>query len=119
MRMDRLTVKSQEALRAAADLASRRGNPEVLPEHLLFAALSQDGGIAAPLVQKAGAQAAALAKAFDVMAAFDPAKLISSVGEVLSVAKGLQVSVATIGASVANHDIALAKAAKSVACNAR
>jgi ATP-dependent Clp protease ATP-binding subunit ClpB len=63
--MDRLTQKSQEALRAAVDLASRRGNPEVLPEHILFAALSQDGGIAAPLVQKAGAAPQALAKAFE------------------------------------------------------
>src|SRR5260221_2789696 len=65
MRMDRMTVKSQEALRTAVDLASRRGNPEVLPEHLLFAALTQDGGIAAPLVQKAGAVPPSLAKAFE------------------------------------------------------
>src|SRR5258706_7127667 len=65
MRMDRMTVKSQEALRAAVDLASRRGNPEVLPEHLLFAALNQDGGIAAPLVQKAGAAPPALSKGFE------------------------------------------------------
>src|SRR5215813_7235784 len=65
MRMDRLTLKSQEALRAAVDLASRRGNPEVLPEHLLFAALTQDGGIAAPLVQKAGASPEALARSFE------------------------------------------------------
>src|SRR5258708_7779793 len=65
MRMDRMTLKSQEALRAAVDLASRRGNPEVLPEHILFAALTQDGGIAAPLVQKAGAAPQALAKAFE------------------------------------------------------
>src|SRR5882762_1877933 len=65
MRMDRMTVKSQEALRTAVDLASRRGNPEVLPEHILFAALTQDGGIAAPLVQKAGASPEGLAKAFE------------------------------------------------------
>jgi ATP-dependent Clp protease ATP-binding subunit ClpB len=60
-----MTIKSQEALRAAVDLASRRGNPELLPEHLLLAALRQDGGVAAPLVQKAGASAEALAKAFE------------------------------------------------------
>src|SRR5882672_2830137 len=64
MRMDRMTVKSQEALRAAVDLASRAGNPEVLPEHLLYAALTQDGGIVAPLAQKAGAAPQALATAF-------------------------------------------------------
>jgi ATP-dependent Clp protease ATP-binding subunit ClpB len=65
MRMDRLTQKSQEALRDAVDRASRRGNPEVLPEHVLVAALSQEGGIAGPLVQKAGAQTAELTKAFE------------------------------------------------------
>jgi len=60
-----MTIKSQEALRAAVDLASRRGNPELLPEHLLLATLRQDGGIAGPLVQKAGASPEALAKAFE------------------------------------------------------
>ncbi|MET0594027.1 MAG: Clp protease N-terminal domain-containing protein, partial [Polyangiaceae bacterium] len=65
MRQDRMTQKSQEALRAAVDNASRRGNPELVPEHLLLAALTQDGGIAAPLVQKAGASPEALAKAFE------------------------------------------------------
>jgi len=65
MRMDRLTLKSQEALRSAVDMASRRGNPEVLPEHLLYAALTQEGGIAGPLVQKAGASPEALASAFE------------------------------------------------------
>src|SRR5215471_18997400 len=65
MRMDRLTQKSQEALRAAIDMASRRGNPEVLPEHVLVAALTQEDGIAPPLVQKAGASPEALAHAFE------------------------------------------------------
>ena len=60
-----MTIKSQEALRAALDLASRRGNPELLPEHLLLAALQQEGGIAGPVVQKAGASPEALAKAFE------------------------------------------------------
>jgi ATP-dependent Clp protease ATP-binding subunit ClpB len=58
--MDRLTTKSQEALREAASAAMRRGNPEVTPEHLLIAILEQEGGIAAPLVQNAGADPRAL-----------------------------------------------------------
>jgi ATP-dependent Clp protease ATP-binding subunit ClpB len=62
MRMDRLTTKSQEALRAAADSAVRRGNPEVIPEHLLVAILEQEDGIGRPLVEKAGADAEKLAK---------------------------------------------------------
>jgi ATP-dependent Clp protease ATP-binding subunit ClpB len=60
MRPDRMTTKSQEAFRDALDLASRRGNPEVIPEHLVQAMLAQDGGIALPLFQKAGGDAAAL-----------------------------------------------------------
>jgi ATP-dependent Clp protease ATP-binding subunit ClpB len=55
MRLDRMTTKAQEAVRAAADLASRRGNPELYPEHLLRAVIEQDGGVGAALLQKAGA----------------------------------------------------------------
>jgi ATP-dependent Clp protease ATP-binding subunit ClpB len=62
MRMDRLTNKSQESLRAAIDGATRRGNPEIIPEHLLVAVLEQDGGVGASLVQRAGADPKALAR---------------------------------------------------------
>jgi ATP-dependent Clp protease ATP-binding subunit ClpB len=54
MRPDKMTTKSQEAFRSAVDLASRKGNPELLPEHLLSVMLEQEGGVAGPLVQKAG-----------------------------------------------------------------
>ena len=60
MRPDKMTTKSQEAFRAALDLAGRRGNPEILPEHLLIAMLQQEGGVARPLLQKAGADVEAL-----------------------------------------------------------
>ncbi len=62
MRMDRLTTKSQEALRAAVDDCVRRGNPEVIPEHILIAVLRQEDGLGRPLVEKAGANAEALSK---------------------------------------------------------
>src|SRR5260221_1822037 len=62
MRMDRLTNKSQESLRAAVDAATRRGNPELIPEHLLVAVLEQEGGVAAALAQRAGADPKALAR---------------------------------------------------------
>jgi ATP-dependent Clp protease ATP-binding subunit ClpB len=60
MRPDKMTTKSQEAFREAVDQASRRGNPELSPEHVLAAMLLQQGGVAAPLLQKAGADVAAL-----------------------------------------------------------
>ncbi|MFO0567876.1 MAG: ATP-dependent chaperone ClpB [Polyangiaceae bacterium] len=65
MRMDRLTTKSQEALRSAVDDAIRRGNPEVIPEHILVAVIRQEDGLGRPLVEKAGANAEALAKALE------------------------------------------------------
>ena len=42
MDFQRLTVKSQEAIAAAQELARRRGNPEIVPDHLLLALLDQE-----------------------------------------------------------------------------
>ena len=55
MKMDRLTTKSQEVIRAAVDRAIRSGNPELTPEHILVAVLEQRDSIGAPLVERAGA----------------------------------------------------------------
>jgi ATP-dependent Clp protease ATP-binding subunit ClpB len=60
MRPDRMTTKSREAFRDASERASRFGNPELVPEHLLAAMLDQEGGVAAPLLQKAGADVSGL-----------------------------------------------------------
>ncbi len=50
-----MTTKAQEAVRSAVDLASRRHNPELYPEHLLHEILVQEGGTGGPIIQKAGA----------------------------------------------------------------
>ena len=42
MDFNRLTVKSQEAVAAAQELARRFGNPELCPEHLVLALLDQE-----------------------------------------------------------------------------
>jgi ATP-dependent Clp protease ATP-binding subunit ClpB len=42
MDFNRMTIKSQEAVAAAQDLARRRGNPEITPDHLLLALLGQE-----------------------------------------------------------------------------
>jgi ATP-dependent Clp protease ATP-binding subunit ClpB len=65
MRPDRMTTKSREAFQTAIDAASRAANPELQPEHLLAAMLAQDGGVGAPLLQKAGVDVAALSSAVD------------------------------------------------------
>jgi ATP-dependent Clp protease ATP-binding subunit ClpB len=60
-----MTTKSREAFQDAIERTSRFGNPEVQPEHLLAAMLAQEGGVAAPLLQKAGADISALTAAVD------------------------------------------------------
>jgi ATP-dependent Clp protease ATP-binding subunit ClpB len=54
LRPDKMTIKTQEALSAAHESAARRENSAIEPLHLLLALLEQEGGLAAPLVQKVG-----------------------------------------------------------------
>ena len=60
MDMNRLTQKSQEALQAAQSIATELGNTEVDGEHLLLALLDQSEGIVPRVVERAGADPAAL-----------------------------------------------------------
>jgi len=62
MDVNRLTEKAQDALRQAQTLAQRHGQPQIELEHLALALLSQDGGVAARVVDKAGASPSALAQ---------------------------------------------------------
>jgi ATP-dependent Clp protease ATP-binding subunit ClpB len=52
MDFNRLTIKSQEAVAAAQELARRNGNPEIYPEHLTLALLDQE--LPRTLVERAG-----------------------------------------------------------------
>ena len=54
MRLDRLTIKAQEALAASQSLASQQGHPELYPEHLLFCLLEQDEGVVGPVLRRVG-----------------------------------------------------------------
>ncbi len=54
MRLDKLTVKSQEALEAAQNHARKLGNQAIEPEHLLLALLQEPDGVVRPLIQKMG-----------------------------------------------------------------
>lgn len=55
MQIDKFTVKAQEALAEAHQLASRRNHGQVETEHLLAALLEQDGGLTVPVLEKIGA----------------------------------------------------------------
>jgi ATP-dependent Clp protease ATP-binding subunit ClpB len=54
---EKLTVKSQEAIQAAASNAAENGNPEVLPLHLLAALLEDREGVVLPVLEGAGVPA--------------------------------------------------------------
>ncbi|HEU5360633.1 MAG TPA: Clp protease N-terminal domain-containing protein, partial [Candidatus Deferrimicrobiaceae bacterium] len=55
--LDKLTVKSQEALQDAVRLSSEAGHAQVEPEHLFVAFLRQEGGVAGELFARAGVPA--------------------------------------------------------------
>ncbi len=57
MRIDKLTVKAQEAIAAAQGAASERGHASVTPLHLLHAMLEQEGGLTVGLLEKVGVRA--------------------------------------------------------------
>src|SRR5580704_9895291 len=65
MDINRLTEKTQEALHAAQSEALRGGNQQVDVEHLLAALLSQEGGLAASILKRAGVNVETLAHRLD------------------------------------------------------
>jgi len=55
MRMDKLTIKSQELLYESQNLATEHNHPEIQPEHMLSALIDQEGGLFASIAQRIGA----------------------------------------------------------------
>ena len=53
-RFDKFTIKAQEAVQGAVELAASRGNPQVTPVHLLHTLLGEREGIVRPLLEKIG-----------------------------------------------------------------
>src|SRR5690242_15031910 len=54
IRWDKFTVKAQEAIQRANELASEHGNPELQPVHVLAALLEDKEGIVPPVLEKIG-----------------------------------------------------------------
>jgi ATP-dependent Clp protease ATP-binding subunit ClpB len=79
MQSDRFTIKAQEAIAAAGQLAERRRNPQVTPEHLLSVLLEQDGGVVVPVLSKLGADTNALRG--EVNAVLDAMPTLTAGGE--------------------------------------
>ena len=55
MRLDKFTLRGQEAIQSGIELAERNQNQQVEPEHVLFAMLEQSEGILRPVLGKLGA----------------------------------------------------------------
>src|SRR5512133_1825311 len=79
MQADRFTIKAQEAIAAAGQLAERRRNPQITPEHLLAVLLEQEGGVVVPVLAKLGADVGALRAG--VNAALDALPTLSAGGD--------------------------------------
>lgn len=54
MRLDKFTLRAQEAIQSAIELAERNQNQSVEPEHLLAAMLEQGEGVVRPILGKLG-----------------------------------------------------------------
>ncbi|HYH84391.1 MAG TPA: Clp protease N-terminal domain-containing protein, partial [Pyrinomonadaceae bacterium] len=55
MRMERFTLRGQEAIQSAIEAAERNQHQQVEPEHLLLAMLEQPEGVVRPVLGKLGA----------------------------------------------------------------
>jgi ATP-dependent Clp protease ATP-binding subunit ClpB len=57
---NRWTIKTQEAVAAAGELARTNANPEITPDHLLVALLGQPDGTTLPILAKVGVSPVAI-----------------------------------------------------------
>ena len=62
IRFDKLTLKGQEALQSAQSHAQEKGNPQVAPEHMLWALIGQKDGVVLPILQKLGVNLPTIAR---------------------------------------------------------
>ena len=69
MQFDKFTVKSQEAVQGAQNLAQSKGHQEVQPEHLMKILLDQPEGVVTPILQKMGVNPAELRQEMDALLA--------------------------------------------------
>ena len=65
MNMQKLTQKSIEAIQKAQSIAIENQNAEILPEHIAYALIDDDGGLISNVVRKCGGNPDAVAAALD------------------------------------------------------
>ena len=54
MRLDKLTIKAQEAVQASQGIAEQHSHQQIEPEHLLLALIQQKEGVVIPLLKNLG-----------------------------------------------------------------
>src|SRR3954453_9589997 len=86
MRFDKFTVKAQEAVAGAQELAQKHDNPELLPLHILAALLAEQDGIVRPLIEKVGARV----ERIDQIVADELARLPKETGSQLGMSRLIQ-----------------------------
>ncbi len=65
MRLDRFTLKAQEAVQAAQTLALEKHHQEITPEHLLHSLIEQHEGIVIPILQRLGSDVSSIRSRLD------------------------------------------------------
>jgi ATP-dependent Clp protease ATP-binding subunit ClpB len=65
IRFDKLTIKAQEALQSAQEIAQKLNHQEVDCEHVLSALIQQPDGLVRPLLEKLGANPDAILRTLD------------------------------------------------------
>ena len=80
MRFDKFTIKSQELIQNAQNLAASGGHQQIEPEHLLSAMLAEKEGVARALLRKLGVSPDAVAQ--ETMAALNRLPKISGVSDI-------------------------------------
>ena len=88
MRFDRFTIKAQEALETAQNLATDAQSPELGVEHLMLALIKQTDGIVTPILQKLGVDTDGITSA--VEAAVQKAPKVQGAASEMRIAAALQ-----------------------------
>ena len=65
MRLDKFTQMAQEAVLDAQSLAQKMNHPSVEPEHLLFALVTQEGGVVPSIIRRIGGDSSLLVSSID------------------------------------------------------
>ncbi len=80
MRFDKMTIKAQEAVQEAVDLAQNQGHPQVEPLHLLKSLTAQSEGIVKSILRKMGISVDGLSR--EIEAALDKLPRVSGNNQV-------------------------------------